>query len=785
MTGLNLKQRCLEQFFNRTNPQQKEAIFNIKGPMLIIAGAGSGKTTVLCNRITNLLLFGNAYLSGKENIYNSDDSTFLNDYADGKIEKNEETTMRLSELISDDRPRPWSILAVTFTNKAASELKERLSKAGTAGSDAGDVWAGTFHSVCIKILRRGIDLIGYKNSFTIYDSDDSLRLVKLVMKELDISDKAFNPKLIQNQISRAKDKLITPEDFSSLIDGRKDIILETTKKVYAEYQLRLKKSNALDFDDIIAKTVELLESAPDVLDRWQNQFRYIMVDEYQDTNLAQYKLISMLAGKHKNLCVVGDEDQSIYRFRGATIENILSFEDEFKAFVVKLEQNYRSTETILNAANSVIKNNMQRKNKTLWSDLGEGEKIEVQTFSDEQSEAMFIGNTILDGIQRGKTFSEHVVLYRANAQSRTVELALNRMSIPYRIIGGTKFYDRKEIKDILAYMSVIENPSDWIRMNRIINVPKRNIGDATQVEIERISSGLGISALEVLERSVEFATLQKKSKPLEQLARIFRELINSAEGRDLPNLVDDIIEQTGYRDMLLKEGEEGENRLQNIKELKSSIINFCEENPEAGLSEFLEQAALIADMDSYEQGEDKTVLMTMHSAKGLEFDTVFIVGAEDNIFPSFRSMADPLDIEEERRLAYVAITRAKRKIYITNAKQRLLFGQTQRNKLSRFIYEISPEYVDMQDHSAPINTGRIKPEKPLGYLQSQGKPLIPKSQDRTDDSFNEGDRVTHKIFGEGTVISATRMGNDILLEIAFDRVGTKKIMSNFAKISKL
>lgn len=783
MTYLELKKKCLERFFDKTNERQREAVFRTEGPVLIIAGAGSGKTTVLCNRIANLMLFGSAYTSEKVKVLSPEDTAFLENYAEGQVQKDGETTMRLSELLGENTAKPWRILAVTFTNKAAAELKERLLRLGAENSGASDVWAGTFHSICVKILRRGIDLIGYKKSFTIYDMDDSLRIIKAVMKDIDISDKSFNPKLVQNMISRAKDKLIEPEDFSEYGDGRRDFILETVKKVYREYQSRLKKSNALDFDDIIMKTVELFESAPEVLEKWQEQFQYIMVDEYQDTNKAQYKLVSLLAAKHGNLCVVGDEDQSIYRFRGATIENILNFESEFSAHTVKLEQNYRSTETILNAANAVIKNNTQRKDKALWSELGEGEKIELQTFSDEQGEALFIGNTVLDGFKDGKKYSDNVVLYRTNAQSRTVELALARMSIPYRIIGGTKFYDRKEIKDMLAYMSVIENPSDWVRLQRIINVPKRNIGDATQEEIQRISIGLGISALEVMERAAEFATLQKKVKPLNQLSAVFKEL-SSAEDRNLPSLVDDIIEQTGYREMLLKEGEEGEARLENIKELKSSVINFCEEFPDAGLPEFLEQAALIADLDSYEAGEDKTVLMTMHSAKGLEFDTVFLIGAEENIFPSYRSMVDPMDIEEERRLAYVAVTRAKKKLYITCAKQRLLYGQTQRNKLSRFIREIPQEYMESKDNSAPVNTARPNKKEKSGYLQSQSR-AIKKPSEKSENNFSDGDRVTHNVFGDGTVLNAVSMGNDTLLEIAFDRVGTKKIMANFAKIVKI
>ncbi len=786
-----LKKKCLERFFLRTNPEQREAIFHTEGAVLIIAGAGSGKTTVLCNRIANLILFGSSYKSDftPTNI-TDDDMKFLADYADGKIEKSDEIITRLSELLGYNKAKGWGILAVTFTNKAAAELKERL---GTMGAKADEVWASTFHSCCVKILRREIENIGYKSNFTIYDSDDTLKVIKDCMKMLEISDKAFNPKLIQNQISRAKDRLIYPDDFVIQNDsGQRDYILETTQKVYKEYQKRLRNANALDFDDIIMKTVELLESAPDVLEKWQRQFRYIMVDEYQDTNLAQYRLVSLLAKGNGNLCVVGDEDQSIYRFRGATIENILSFEKEFNAKVIKLEQNYRSTETILNAANAVIKNNTQRKNKSLWSELGTGEKIEVNVFQNEQEESLFIANTILDGITKNGKFADNVVLYRANAQSRTVELALSRMSIPYRIIGGTKFYDRKEIKDMIAYLAVLENPNDWVRMSRIINVPKRNIGDATQAEVGRISEGLGINAIEVMTRAEEFATLSKKAKPLQALANIFTELGADLDGqgvtRDLPSLIDDIIEQTGYKQMLSLEGDEGEARLQNIQELKSSMITFGNENPEATLSDFLEQVALISDLDSYETGDDKVVLMTMHSAKGLEFKTVFMVGVEENIFPSFRSMADPMDIEEERRIAYVAITRAKEMLYILTAKERLLYGSTQRNRISRFVKEIPEEFAEIKDHTllrGKSSEFKAKP-KPEGYLQSQSNSSISiKPAVKITPSFGEGDRVRHNIFGQGTVLSCTPMGGDTLLEIAFDRIGTKKIMSNFAKVEKL
>ena len=783
-----VKKQCIDRFFSRTNSEQREAIYQLNGAVLIIAGAGSGKTTVLCNRIANMLLFGESYNTEFSRDFSPDDEAFLLSYAEGKAENTPENTMRLSSLLSYKKAAPWRIMAVTFTNKAAGELRERLERMNAGGKD---VFAGTFHSACVKILRRGIGELGYKNSFTIYDTDDSLKVIKDIMKSLSISDNAFNPKEFQSKISRAKDKLITPERFPVIGEnGRPDFKLEKARDIYAEYQKRLKAANALDFDDIIMKTVELLEKSPEARERWQNSFDYIMVDEYQDTNMAQYKLISILAAGSGNLCVVGDEDQSIYRFRGATIENILSFEKEFNAHVIKLEQNYRSTETILNAANAVIKHNTQRKGKNLWSDLGEGEKISLNTFQTEADEANFVAEKILELKKDGNQFNENAVLYRTNAQSRNLELSLLKSGVPYRIIGGTKFYERKEIKDIIAYLSVINNPADNLRLSRIINEPKRGLGEATQTEIFRIADGLGITPVEVMERSAEFVTIEKKSKVLEPLGRMFREL-GQDEERTLDAVIDDILAASGYENMLMTQGEEGQTRLENIKELKSGAITFMEENEEHSLSDYLENIALITDLDSYESGEDKVVLMTMHGAKGLEFKNVFLVGAEENIFPSYRAQLDSSEIEEERRLAYVAITRAKEKLFISHAKQRLLFGSTQRNRLSRFIGEIPPEYIEINDNTLAVDTSpRTRKPQRVGYLQQEARHAqVEKMAARIamahNESFTAGDRIHHKVFGDGTVITAKAMGNDTLLEIAFDKVGTKKIMANFAKVEKI
>jgi DNA helicase-2/ATP-dependent DNA helicase PcrA len=729
----------MDNNLTKLNQQQQQAVTHTEGPLLIISGAGSGKTSVLCHRIANI--------------------------------------------INQKLAQPWQILAVTFTNKAAAELRERLSAMNIP--DAGDIYAGTFHSSCLKILRRGIEAAGYRSGFTIYDTDDSIRVIKDCMKQLNISEKVITPKSLFSAISSAKDKLIKPALLECEVDGTSDYFLENVKKVYELYQSRLKSANALDFDDLIMQTVELLQNNADILEKWQRQFRYIMVDEYQDTNYAQYKLVSLLAGGSSgNLCVVGDEDQSIYRFRGATIENILNFEKEFNARVIKLEQNYRSTQNILNAANAVIKNNTQRKEKTLFSQIDGDDKVTLHILQDEQEEATCIAREIEQGKGKGISFGSNAILYRTNAQSRTVELALARSSVPYRIIGGTRFYERKEIKDVLAYMSVIANPYDFVRFRRIINEPKRSIGEVSQIEIERLSNTLGISPIDVMAQASQFDTLGRKSATLEKIAAVFNELSDNVAERDLSNLIDDIIEQTGYQKMLQSQGDEGADRLENIRELKSAAVKFQEENEGARLLEFLEQVALVSDTDDYERGEDCVAMMTIHAAKGLEFTKVFLIGAEEGLFPSFRSLADPMDIEEERRLAYVAITRAKRTLHITTARQRLLYGETRRNQPSRFVKEIPSKYINTCESQRKVNAAPKKKEK-FSYLANANKVAPPAANTAPTLTFTDGERVVHKVFGTGTVTDVQQMGNDSLLEIAFDKVGTKKIMANFAKIEKI
>ena len=792
MDYLTLKKQVLNKYFSRTNDMQKKAVFHIDGAVLIIAGAGSGKTTVLCNRIANMLLFGNAYNSDTVRTLSADDEAFVNEYLSGERD-NFIAAERLSDIFGEDKIKPWNILAVTFTNKAAAELKERLEN---MGADVNGIWAATFHSACVRILRQDIEELGmgYSTNFTIYDTDDQLKVIKNILKEHNISDKTFPPKTVQNIISRSKDKLITPEKFSVRgKNGNEDYALSTAKTVYADYQARLVAANALDFDDIIMLTVKLFESCPEVLLRWQNRFRYIMVDEYQDTNAAQYKLISLLASEYGNLCVVGDEDQSIYRFRGATVENILSFEEEFGAEVIKLEQNYRSTSNILKAANAVIANNTQHKEKNLWSDLGDGDKIRMDRFSTEQEEAMFIADRILDGIKQGKKYADHVVLYRNNAQSRTVETALAKSGIPYKIIGGVRFYERKEIKDISAYLCVLNNNFDEVRFERIVNEPVRGIGAATLDEIKNVASGMGISFVQTMLESESFPSLSRKAKVLVPLGEAFNELSHHTDDISDGSLIDEILDRFGYREALQRQGLEGEVRLENINELKSNMITYAKENEGAGLSEFLEQVALVSDMDSYEADEDKAVLMTMHSAKGLEFDTVFAVGAEENIFPGYRAQFDPMEIEEERRLAYVAITRAKRHLYFTCAKQRMLYGQTMRNKVSRFVVEIPSEFMSYNDHTAvsAVTPAKIAEQRNQygGYLSQQQNAYRAKQREiekRAENAtYAPGERVHHPVFGDGTIISSKAMGGDWLLEIAFDEKGTKKVAAKFAKMSKI
>lgn len=776
------KQAALRKYFSRMNEMQQEAVFTVNGPLLVLAGAGSGKTTVIVNRIANLINFGNAYYD--ETRTASDyDIDFLREYADGKTDDFE----TLRDIVAVDPVKPWNILAITFTNKAAGELRERLT--AMLGEEALNINASTFHSACVRILRSEIEAMGYGRDFTIYDSDDSQRMIKSVMAEIDISEKQFAPRMVLSEISAAKDKMITPEQMRE--DAGQDYRKKVISRLYALYQQRMMTANALDFDDILTVTTELFDKFPEVLEKYRNRYKYIMVDEYQDTNHVQFKLVSQLSGGHCNLCVVGDDDQSIYKFRGANIENILGFEAQFDgAKVIRLEQNYRSTQTILDAANSVISNNVGRKSKKLWTAGAKGEKIYWYKAVDETDEANFVAQTILDFYKETGTYSDSAVLYRMNAQSNAVERMFVKCGIPYRIYGGMRFYDRKEIKDITSYLSFINNPNDMLRFRRIINEPKRGIGDSTVALIEDISRDLKISPYEVLRTCEEYAPLSKKVNALKSVYKMFEYLTEKADELPLDEFLDELLEKTGYLESL-KALENGDTKIENVEELRSSIVQYMNEADEPSLSGFLEEVALYSEADRDDGSDDKVTLMTVHSAKGLEYKNIFVIGLDDGIFPSSRSFDSEADMEEERRLAYVAITRAKERLYLTNASQRMLFGQTQRNVASRFMREIDPSLIEKHDHAAAMRKQLGESDKTLTEVHSTSlQQQLARNKSRsvgakTSETYTAGERVSHNIFGEGTIVSVKPMANDSMLEIAFEKVGTKKIMANYAKLKKL
>ena len=765
------KQAALRKYFSRMNEMQQEAVFTVNGPLLVLAGAGSGKTTVIVNRIANLINFGNAYYD--ETRTASDyDIDFLREYADGKTDDFE----TLRDIVAVDPVKPWNILAITFTNKAAGELRERLT--AMLGEEALNINASTFHSACVRILRSEIEAMGYGRDFTIYDSDDSQRMIKSVMAEIDISEKQFAPRMVLSEISAAKDKMITPEQMRE--DAGQDYRKKVISRLYALYQQRMMTANALDFDDILTVTTELFEKFPEVLEKYRNRYKYIMVDEYQDTNHVQFKLVSQLSGGHCNLCVVGDDDQSIYKFRGANIENILGFEAQFDgAKVIRLEQNYRSTQTILDAANSVISNNVGRKSKKLWTAGAKGEKIYWYKAVDETDEANFVAQTILDFYKETGTYSDSAVLYRMNAQSNAVERMFVKCGIPYRIYGGMRFYDRKEIKDITSYLSFINNPNDMLRFRRIINEPKRGIGDSTVALIEDISRDLKISPYEVLRTCEEYAPLSKKVNALKSVYKMFEYLTEKADELPLDEFLDELLEKTGYLESL-KALENGDTKIENVEELRSSIVQYMNEADEPSLSGFLEEVALYSEADRDDGSDDKVTLMTVHSAKGLEYKNIFVIGLDDGIFPSSRSFDSEADMEEERRLAYVAITRAKERLYLTNASQRMLFGQTQRNVTSRFMREIDPSLIEKHDHAAAMRKQLGESDKTLTEVHSTSlQQQLARNKSRsvgakTSETYTAGERVSHNIFGEGTIVSVKPMANDSMLEIAFEKVGTEK-----------
>lgn len=780
---ISLRKRIIEREFSSLNDMQKKAVLSTEGPLLVLAGAGSGKTTVLVNRIANLIKYGKAYYSQQLDYEpTQNEIALMRAVADGIVDD----VFDIEHLLKVDAAKPWQILAITFTNKAAGELKERLER--MLGEQANDIWASTFHSSCVRILRRNADYIGYSSNFTIYDTDDSKRIIKDCLKQLGFSDNILTPKGVLSAISQAKDMLISPSEY--IKENYMDIRKRNIGSVYEAYQNRLKSADAMDFDDIIVNTVKLLQNNPDVLEYYQNKFRYIMVDEYQDTNHAQYLLTSLLAGGYKNICVVGDDDQSIYKFRGATIENILSFEHQYKnAKVIRLEQNYRSTQNILDAANKIIANNQNRKGKNLWTDNGKGDLITYHTADSDRDEGIYVADKILDGIKSGNKYSDFAILYRMNSQSNLVEQAFVRMGIPYRLIGGHKFYDRKEIKDALAYLSVIANPNDSVRLQRIINVPKRGIGDSSVATAQEIADGLGISLFEVIKSADQFPRLSRSAKKMTEFAQMIEEFIDDLDSMELSELYKKVMNISGYVSSLSLDPETREDRVANLDELANNILRFSRENEEGNLNDFLQEVALMTDIDNYNAESETVVLMTVHSAKGLEFPIVFLVGMEESIFPSdMSSMAGEDEIEEERRLAYVAVTRAKKHLYVTRAKQRMLFGSTRFNQPSRFIREIPEELLERTGETmrvfTPSPSSRNIHTQPAsrGFSGSSSSAFSPPAKNTV--IFNAGDTVVHKAYGEGVVLSAKPMGNDTLLEIAFTTAGTKKIMANFAKVEK-
>ena len=757
--------------YDTLNEPQREAVLHTDGPLLILAGAGSGKTRVLTHRI--------AYL------------------------------------IEELGVNPWNILAITFTNKAAGEMRQRVDDLVGFGSES--IWVSTFHSMCVRILRRFIDRLGYDSRFTIYDTDDQKTLMKAVCKKVDIDTKQFKERMLLSVISSAKNEMILPEEFELNAGG--DFVQLKIAKVYREYEAQLKANNALDFDDLLVRTVQLLQTQPDVRENYQERFRYIMVDEYQDTNTVQFKLVSLLAGKYRNLCVVGDDDQSIYKFRGANIRNILDFEKEYPdARVIKLEQNYRSTGNILNAANGVISNNKGRKDKTLWTANGEGEKISLRQFDTAYDEAEFIAEDIKKEVRDGASYNDNAVLYRTNAQSRLLEEKFIAMNIPYKIVGGINFYARREIKDILAYLKTIDNGQDDLAVRRIINVPKRGIGLTTINRIQEAADERGISFYEALLAPEMIPGAGRSAAKLDSFAALIEYFKGQAEKESLTDLLNEILDMTGYAQNLEADDEiDAESRLQNIEELVNKAAAYEEDcadrDEKATLSGFLEEVALVADIDSLEEDQDYVVLMTLHSAKGLEFPHVYLAGMEDGLFPSYMTIMgdDPEELEEERRLCYVGITRAEQKLTLTCARKRMVRGETQYNRISRFVGEIPPELLDtgsrkrtysLEDDGTDSSTagnslfsngktaslgssawGKSHASKKPYTALTKGSQLTAQKSDSL--AYGVGDRVRHVKFGEGTVLDIKEGGRDFEVTVEFDTAGVRKMFAMFAKLVKI
>ena len=858
---LALRDQYIEARFARLNAVQRQAVFATEGPLLILAGAGSGKTTVLVNRIANIIRFGSAH--GSRELPRPVTEADLNDLRTAVA--NGRDLPRETAYLAVRPARPWNVLAITFTNKAAGELKERL-RAMLGDTLGGDVNASTFHSACVRVLRRDAERIGFPKSFTIYDSDDQQRVIKQIYKDLMIDDKFLPVKSAIAQISSFKDKLMSAEEVAG--EPFANTKAQLISKIYTAYAGRLKTAGAMDFDDLIFHTVRLLQNDAEAREYYQNRFRYVVVDEYQDTSVAQFHLVRLLAGGTNNVCVVGDDDQSIYKFRGATIENILNFEKVFSgAKTIRLEQNYRSTANILNAANSVIKNNMGRKGKTLWTESGDGEKVHHYTATNEQDEASHIADVIGEHLREGASLKDHAVLYRMNAQSNPIETYFARAGIPYRIVGGQRFFDRKEVKDINSYLAVIVNPRDDVRLRRIINEPARKIGMTTIEKIGELASAAGVPMMEIIAHVRDYPALQRACAPLERFYEMYRELCDLSISEPLDVFVGDVIKKSGYEAMLKAMKEEGETRLENLGQLVSSIKTYADQNGEdATLAGFLEEVALISDLDSYDNDADSVTMMTIHSAKGLEFPYVFVIGMEDGIFPGDMAKYNEEDMEEERRLCYVAITRAKKELYLSSSRTRMIFGQTRRNPPSSFLAEIDPALLDETQspelssygggfgagygsystnvpggrsgysgasrgylnseynarprggfgggyssgfasggHESPNSYGGRHTVQSTGFGSGYGRsrgagsavpagagtstlagaPAAAAPKKKEAVSYAPGDVVEHRVFGRGTVLKATPIAGDCIVEIQFDRVGVKKTMANYAPLKNV
>lgn len=790
---LRAKRRLFDIVYGeRLNPEQREAVFTTKGPLLVLAGAGSGKTTVLVHRVGYLIKYGNAYY----------DESLPEDLSDGMLAALEAAVSEPPEVVREILPQfikdpcpPWAVMAITFTNKAAREIRERLEESFGDPAVTEEITAGTFHSVSVRILRRFGERLGYRPGFSIYDTDDKKRLLTACMKELGFDEKVLSVKAVANAVSMAKDRLETPEEFSLGTDPRERDI----KRIYARYQEKLMEYNAVDFDDIIMQTVRLLERDEEVHSYYRNRYRYVLVDEYQDTNYAQFVLTKLLSDKYRNLMVVGDDDQSIYRFRGATVENILNFDKTYPdAKVVKLEQNYRSTACILDAANAVISHNSDRHEKKLWCRKGEGEKIVLKETEDQISEGRYIVDRITRAVAGGRKYSDFAVLYRVNEMARSLEGAFTKSGVPYRILGGQRFYDKKEIRDMLAYLSLTASTDDDLRLKRIINEPKRKIGTATVEAVESIARMNGMSMYTVMSRADEYIALAKSAEKL----KAFVALIDGLREREMKpsERIEAIFSESGYRAMLEAEGFEGEGRIDSVKEFVSAAAEYearCEENSVVPtLPDFLEEVSLVSDVDKYDETADAVVLMTVHSAKGLEFPIVFLAGMEDGVFPGAQNLGEPQEMSEERRLAYVAITRAKEMLYITHAKCRMMYGKTAYNPLSVFVREEIPKELIAEEVPrtpparfgipAPTRAGRETPRLSDEMRRRPDIAARPRGAGNFGiEKFPVGTRVCHPLLGEGVILSAKDMGGDVLYGVRFDDGTEKKLMATFAKMKRI